>query len=560
MYESQMRAGSSGACVARTPLLLCLLWLAAQVPAALATRATAAPSASATDDEAANDWHFPREEPGEMSSAQPIWISELDSHSGTVSISLAAAAAPGGAPPRTHRLALGETAFNWTLRSVIPPASSAGTSGAPETAIAVLERNWARWGALLYLQEAGAGGSSAWQPCRLAPRNPCLYLRKGVGRVDQIKRPRYNLMQRDSDYFVKATTSTDDWLKQRFTNSTSDGEPTFVSAASALPPTPDYVLVKNVAAHSGFSISPQGRVMSANFSIREQMERGKDTPQSPGGLVLFDPRSRLPFSWPETNFSDMKSAMLGRFSRAVTVGVFDAALRKGFSLLATPNPQRGIMTQPYDRAELLVRIEAASAHEEEEEEDAAAAEEQNYNVAATAAAPMYFAVEACSLCETAGTKVSGVNCSEVVPAARCGSNPQLVRELSDPSEFYSILLEHCLEWQQFHLGVNNATTTTAKSGGRRQTASGGSFDVQIAGHPEGTRVVDTARSVIAAGMSNFIGLRPNYGSGSVYWSVAELDRGALPLQSFALNRALLLWGHHREAALRLEYLLRSMLV
>jgi hypothetical protein len=42
----------------------------------------------------------------------------------------------------------------------------------------------------------------------------------------------------------------------------------------------------------------------------------------------------------------------------------------------------------------------------------------------------------------------------------------------------------------------------------------------------------------------------------VYWSVAGLDRGALPLQSFALNTALVLWGHHREAAARLEFYFR----
>ena len=43
------------------------------------------------------------------------------------------------------------------------------------------------------------------------------------------------------------------------------------------------------------------------------------------------------------------------------------------------------------------------------------------------------------------------------------------------------------------------------------------------------------------------------GDGSVYWSVAGLDRGALPLQSFALLQALILWGHHQEAARRIEF-------
>jgi hypothetical protein len=44
--------------------------------------------------------------------------------------------------------------------------------------------------------------------------------------------------------------------------------------------------------------------------------------------------------------------------------------------------------------------------------------------------------------------------------------------------------------------------------------------------------------VISAGLSTFIGLRPNYGDGSVYWSVNSDDHGALPLESFALNHAL----------------------
>jgi hypothetical protein len=292
-----------------------------------------------------------------------------------------------------------------------------------------------------------------------------------VGDVDRLKRPRYTLTGTDANYFVKATTSTDDYLKQLFINSTADQEPTFESAASVLPPTLDYALIKNVDAHTGFSVSPQGRVMAANFSIREQMESGA-TPLTPGGLLVFDPRDYLPFTWPETNFSEMKSAMLGRFSRAVTIGVWDESSRKGFSLLAAPNPQRGIAVQPYDRAELVVRLDARDGER--------------------AAAPQYFAVEACSICgDPSRPGKWDSNCSAVAPQARCGPSPKLVRKLNG-SMFYRTLLEHTTAWQMFH---NNNTALDLSFNGAST---------------EGTRLVDTARSVISAGLSTYIALRPNY--------------------------------------------------
>ena len=272
-----------------------------------------------------DDWHFPSEEPAELAAAKPVFVENFDPAARTVSIS-----SDGGTP---STLAVGGTALNWTLRAVMD------SEGAAHPPTAVLERNWARWGALVYLQEEHQGGGGAAQPaqsCSVAPRNPCVsFLRKGVGDINRLKRPRYALTASNANYFTEATTSTDDYLKKLFINITADLEPTFASAASVLPPTLDYALVKNIDAHSGFSVSPQGRVMAANFSIREQMQRG-NAPLSPGGLLLFDPRDHLPF-WPETNFSEFKSAMLGRFSRAVTVGAYDASSRKGFSLLAAPN-------------------------------------------------------------------------------------------------------------------------------------------------------------------------------------------------------------------------------
>ena len=110
--------------------------------------------------------------------------------------------------------------------------------------------------------------------------------------------------------------------------------------------------------------------------------------------------------WPETNFSEMKSAMIGRVSRAVAVGVWDASLRRGFSLLAAPSPQRGIATQPYDRAELVLRLVAQDGDKR--------------NASAT---PQYFAAEACSICgDSSRSGRWDSNCSAVVPEARCGAS------------------------------------------------------------------------------------------------------------------------------------------
>ena len=46
---------------------------------------------------------------------------------------------------------------------------------------------------------------------------------------------------------------------------------------------------------------------------------------------------------------------------------------------------------------------------------------------------------------------------------------------------------------------------------------------------EGTRIVDMARAVITSSMSMWVGMRPNYGDGSNYWSVNTKDGGSLRL-------------------------------
>ena len=62
---------------------------------------------------------------------------------------------------------------------------------------------------------------------------------------------------------------------------------------------------------------------------------------------------------------------------------------------------------------------------------------------------------------------------------------------------------------------------------------------------------------MAAAMTTWIGLRPNYGDGTNYWSVNSKDRGSLPLESYALDHSLLLWGFVDAAADRIEWYLQN---
>ena len=422
-----------------------------------------------------DDWHFPSEEAAELAAAPQLKLYQLEAkgnESGTVLL------AEGDAPAR--RLAIGEsTASGWQLRSFI-----VGSAAAAPLPIAVLERDWQRWGALLFVQEQAAGAVGTGQPsplnrqlgrCSLvATPSRCFVARKGVGLASALRRPRYHLEAADPDYFVKARDLPDDWLKSRMCNSSADGEPTFESAASLLPPSRDYAMVGNVDAITKFSVSPDGRVTSGNHSIFTAMEQGNAT----GSTVLFDPRNHTRF-WPEHNFSEYKSAVVGRVSRAVSVSAWHAPAGKGFAMMAVPNTFRGFRsTRQYDAAEILIRLEDVSA--------GAAGHEHR-------GAAKYFGVRDC------GPGSAG--------ADLCRGSVALTRTLS-PAEFYANTLLHTLRWSQFH---ENADDTT------------GPMQLRLSGN-EGTRLVDMSRAVISSAMTMFLGQRPNYGDGSVYWSVTAWAR------------------------------------
>ena len=65
-------------------------------------------------------------------------------------------------------------------------------------------------------------------------------------------------------------------------------------------------------------------------------------------MLVFDPRRYVSW-WPTHNFSDYKTSILGRYTRAVTLAAWDQQQQDGYAMTAVPNPQRGIETRPYGK-------------------------------------------------------------------------------------------------------------------------------------------------------------------------------------------------------------------
>ena len=393
--------------------------------------------------------------------------------------------------------------------------------------LAVLERDFARWGVVAFV---GAG---------VEPH----LVRKGVGHADAVRRPRYQLEAREAGYFSKANASAEDFLKQRLLNRSAHREPTFAAAAALLPPSRDYVTIGEPRAHSKFGVSAQGRITCANYSIFVASERGASTAGSENGRLLFDPRDYLAW-WPASNFSETKSALLGRYSRGVSVAAWDPASERGFVLTAVPNTARGHSTAPYDQAELVLRLQEASV----------ADSKGSQQVPAARSPARFFGVASgpfaeCVVCYDNDTRVpAGLpgdrpcpslhNCTVALPRGAA------VREIRDGgAEFWAQLLLHTEAWQDFH-----ASGGSGPAGGAGEGALGVALRYN---GTEGQRLVDMARAVIGASMSVWVADRPFYGSGSNYWRPG--DRGSLPFTSYALDYALLLWGHADEAARRVAY-------
>lgn len=253
------------------------------------------------------DVHYPAEEVKEaMGAAAPaVLVASAGGRWAVVRL--------GGTAPVNVSVGAGAAslAFGFELVAVL---SSVPGVGGP---VALLERTFQRWGFLSYVLAATAGGGEVAR------------LRKGVGAALGLTMPNYAyLANGTSDFYGQVSGNLQDILGTQILNETA-GEPTFVDVAKYLPPQRDYAHIGAVKPYQKYSVSPDGRVKTADGAIYTPTLEASD----PGpGLMVFDPATILP--WPQTNFSVSKSALVGGHLRVVAVTSFDPATGQGFEQVA----------------------------------------------------------------------------------------------------------------------------------------------------------------------------------------------------------------------------------
>lgn len=384
-----------------------------------------------------------------------------------------------GAPPQPKPAGGNPTSQQRSAQTdALPIPADAASTDAANSCLAVLEFNAARWGYIAFLGPDGRLG--------LAGVSGGQGFRKGVGEVSALLRPRLDPRVGTAGYIAAALADPDDILARTMEGGSAFGETTFAAAAAYLAPTHDYAIVGTVQSHTKFSVAQDGKVWLANFSIYSPTDQGPNvTGGEEPGVLLFSPQDHTSW-WPKTgNFSEYKTSIVGRYTRALTVAAWDVAAARGFSLTVVPNAQRGVATQPYDTAELLVRLE------------------EHTQTGTTAS--RYFAVRGCVIVGSAvdHAAVNGSSRDELCktptqckPAVRCHDpSHTATAELADGgAQFHANLLAHASEWAA--LFVDGGLQVGLKYGD-------GS---------EGARLVDMARAAIASAMSTYVGLRSNCGS------------------------------------------------
>eukprot|EP01047_Picozoa_sp_COSAG01_P044377 COSAG01_NODE_4005_length_5440_cov_8.384947_2_plen_1194_part_00 len=497
------------------------------------------------------DWHYPAEEADESETLVAMGLRATalrvtSNSSGKLTLTAANGSSASAFAP-------GDRVFGWELRGFLPASSEVeGFRGTrpwcneSHPPLAVLRCDQKRWGYVVFVADqqallpAAIGAPSAGGSAHAV-------LRKGVGSVQDVRRPLYNLTAIDSKYFARAAAEGGtDFIKLGMEAASAFGETSFAAAASTLAPPHDYAIVGNAASHTKFSVAQDGRVKLANFSIYSPTLVGDNTNGTgdsggkaaggPGGDVLvFDPRRYVSW-WPAQNYSDYKSSLLGRYTRAVTLAAWDQRQRAGFTITAVPVAGTGIETQPYDFAQLLIELQEHGKK------------------------PRYFVVRGCvtsSSVVAANAKrgscatVSGMHACRLIAFCDAPADDSTTTELTDGARFHANLLEHYTGWRHFFDPPAAATTVNSEL-----SSSSSARPMQLSlGHDasESSRLVDMARGTLVVGMTTFIGPRPNYGDGVNYWSVNNKDKGSLPLESYALDHALLLWGETDAAAERIAW-------
>ena len=211
------------------------------------------------------------------------------------------------------------------MSSVVLPTACATDGGwhivFPGPKVCVLERAFKQWG-LMALLDTG----------RKQPN--VRLLRKSVGQLAGIQQPRHNF---SAAYFETMAASLSDLpsaraLEARNAAGYADGELSFGALAQQLAPARDITEISLGSDVVKFIVSHSGRVKCSKTDITEVQNLSQPLPSEQ--VVVFDPPHFLQKTkWPDFDFDNMKSGLVGGYLRIANIGAYSADTG-GFEMLA----------------------------------------------------------------------------------------------------------------------------------------------------------------------------------------------------------------------------------
>jgi predicted MPP superfamily phosphohydrolase len=229
-----------------------------------------------------DDWYYPAEEPRERAGAVMPRLTRVDGDRATLS--------EGNA---SQTITVGQPVGPWRLVATIP---------GPEPT-AVLEREFDRWGLIVYV----------------APKGPVAEIRKAVGRLEKIARPQIRF---PTDYFDRLVAAQEDVLGEKIL--AGHREPSYGQLAGCLAPLETYTFLGTPASAEKFIVYPEGSLgVDLNRSRKPLAES-----------LVFDPAQVAPQLEP----TQVKRGLLGGDLPAIDYGFFDPAKQHGYELWAFANP------------------------------------------------------------------------------------------------------------------------------------------------------------------------------------------------------------------------------
>lgn len=232
----------------------------------------------------ADDWYYPREEPGERAALQIPNLVRVTADQATLT-------SANEAPPVV--VPVGGRFRGWRVVQTLTE---------PEHVV-VLEREFDRWGLIVYLGRQG----------------PPAEIRKAVGRLERIARPHVRF---PSNYAESLLAAQEDLLAQKVL--ASGGDASYRNVAAYLPPLVTYSFLGSPESPKKYIVQPDGSI--GTFPNRWGADKPLET-------TLFDPSRLLPDDFAADPLH-VKRGLLGGYLPAVNYGFWDAEKKFGWELSA----------------------------------------------------------------------------------------------------------------------------------------------------------------------------------------------------------------------------------